>query len=170
MRPILSAKDTNNYALAKWLDEKLKSLSINEYTISDIFQFSEEFKHLQIGGNNYLVSYDVTALFTNVPLEETIQIIAKKAFNGNWFNNTHNLNISEGDLIELLRIATKGQLFQFNCDLICMNKWAALPWKSSVNCGFSAIHITFLTPQLTPSKRARNLSKNTRKPVLSMYL
>ena len=33
MRPILSATDTNNYALAKWLDEKLKPLSINEYTI-----------------------------------------------------------------------------------------------------------------------------------------
>ena len=37
MRPILSATDTYNYALAKWLDEKLKPLSINEYTISDIF-------------------------------------------------------------------------------------------------------------------------------------
>ncbi|XP_078368307.1 uncharacterized protein LOC144652167 [Oculina patagonica] len=64
-----------------------------------------------------MVSYDVTALFTNVPLEKTIKILAKKAFNGNWFNNTHNLNISEGDLIELLTIATKDQLFQFNGDL-----------------------------------------------------
>ena len=92
-------------------------LSSNEYTISDIFQFSEEIQHLQIGENDFLVSYDVTALFTNVPLEETIQILAKKAFNGNWFNNTHNLNICEGDLIELLTIATKDQLFQFNGNL-----------------------------------------------------
>ena len=82
-----------------------------------IFQFSEEIQHLQIGGNDFLVSYDVTALFTNVPLEETIQILAKKPFNGNWFNNTHNLNICEGDLTELLTIATKHQLFQFNGDL-----------------------------------------------------
>ena len=67
--------------------------------------------------NDFLVSYDVTALFTNVPLEETIRILAKKAFNGNWFNNTHNLNICEGDLIELLTIATKDKLFQFNGDL-----------------------------------------------------
>ena len=72
MRPILSATDTYNYALAKWLDEKLKPLSIHEYTISDIFQFSEEIQHLQIGDNDFLVWYDVTALFTNVPLEETI--------------------------------------------------------------------------------------------------
>ncbi|XP_078355722.1 uncharacterized protein LOC144640479 [Oculina patagonica] len=122
MRPILSATDTYNYPLAKWLDEKLKPLSINEYTISDIFQFSDEIQHLQIGENDFMVSYDVTALFTNVPLEETIQILAKKAFNGNWFNNTHNLNISEGDLIELLTIATKDQLFQFNGDLYSTNK------------------------------------------------
>ena len=41
-----------------------------------------------------------------VPLEETIQILVNIAFNGNWFNNTHNgyLNIFEGDLIELLTI------------------------------------------------------------------
>lgn len=52
---------------------------------------------------------------SNVPvLEETFQILAK---NGNWFNNTHNLNICEGDLIELLTIASKDQLFQFSDDL-----------------------------------------------------
>ena len=36
MRPILSATGTYNYALAKWLDDKLKPLSLNRYTISDI--------------------------------------------------------------------------------------------------------------------------------------
>ena len=59
MRPILSATDTYNYALAKWLDEKLKPLhvSINGYMISDIFQFSEEIQHLQIDDTDFLVSY-----------------------------------------------------------------------------------------------------------------
>jgi len=42
------------------------------------------------------------------------QILAKKAFKENWFNNTPNLNISEADLTELLRVATKGQLFQYS--------------------------------------------------------
>jgi len=57
------------------------------------------------------------ALFTNVQLEETIQILAKTTFNENWFKNTFKLNISEADVIELLRVATKGQLFQFDGDL-----------------------------------------------------
>ena len=117
MRPILSATGRYNYALAKWLDEKLKPLSINDHTISDMFQFAEEIHGLDLNEGDILVSYDVSALFMNVPLEETIQILANKAFTRNWFNETQNLNITQDDLVELLRVATKHQLFQFNGSL-----------------------------------------------------
>ena len=40
-----------------------------------------------------------------------------KAFPLNWLNETHNLNVTQGDLVELLRVATKHQLFQFNGSL-----------------------------------------------------
>ena len=49
-----------------------------------------------------------------MPLEETIQILVNKAFTQNWFNETHNLNITQDDFVELLRVATKHQLFQFS--------------------------------------------------------
>ena len=62
----------------------------------------------------FLRSYDVSALFTNVPLEETLQILVNNAFTRNWFNEAHNLNITQDDLVELLRVAKKHQLFQFN--------------------------------------------------------
>ena len=117
MRPILSATGTYNYALAKWLDEKLQPLSVNNHTFSDVFQFAEEIHELDFNEDDILVSYDVSALFTNVPLEETIQILANKAFTRNWFNEAHNLNITQDDLVELLRVATKHQLFQFNGSL-----------------------------------------------------
>ena len=114
MRPIVSATGTYNYALAKWLDEKLKPLSVNRYTISDTFSFAEEIQNLVIDGDEILVSFDVTSLFTNVPLQETIEIIAEKAFVDNWFNVTHNLNITKPDLVQLLEVATMNQLFQFD--------------------------------------------------------
>ena len=44
MRPILSVTGTYNYKLAKWLDEKLKPLSVNEHTISNIFRFADELR------------------------------------------------------------------------------------------------------------------------------
>ena len=64
-----------------------------------------------------LVSFDVSSLFTNVPLEETIHILADKAFMNDWFNVTHGLNLSKQDLVDLLRGATKDQLFLFNGQL-----------------------------------------------------
>ena len=117
MRPILSATQTYNYALAKWLDDKLKPLVTNKYMISDTFEFVNEVHELVINNGDILVSYDVSSLFTNVPLEETIQLLADKAFINNWFNETYHLNLNKLDLVDLLRAATKDQLFTFNGQL-----------------------------------------------------
>ena len=114
MRPILSATNTYNYPLAKWLEEKLKPLSTNAYMISDIFQFSEDIRNIPVDADHILVSYDVTALFTNVPAHETIVLLAEKAFAGNWFNNTYNLNLTKDQLVELHKLATTNQLFQLD--------------------------------------------------------
>ena len=113
MRPILSATGTYNLKLAKWLDEKLKPLSTNEHTISGIFSFANDLQEMEISDHDILVSYDVSALFTNVPVDESIRTLARKAFKDDWFNKEYNLNITEEDLIELLEVSTKNQLFQF---------------------------------------------------------
>ena len=126
MRPILSATKTYNYDLAKWLEEKLKPLSINEHTITDTFKFAEEIRNTSFNDNDIIVSYDVTSLFTNVPLDETISLLAEKAFTNNWFNTTYNLNITKSGLIELLTIATKDQLFQFNGELYEQSEGVAM--------------------------------------------
>ena len=67
-----------------------------------------------IANGDILVSYDVSSLFINVPLDETIQLLANRAFTNNWFNTTYDLNLTKMDLVDLLSVATKGQLFQFN--------------------------------------------------------
>lgn len=70
-------------------------------------------KETEISDHDILVSYDVSALFNNVPVDETIGILAKKAFQDDWFKKEYNLNITEADLIELLEVSTRNQLFQF---------------------------------------------------------
>ena len=62
MRPILSATGTYNYNLAKWLEERLKPLSVNEFTITDAIRLSEEIRNSTTGEDDILVSYDVTFL------------------------------------------------------------------------------------------------------------
>ena len=76
-----------------------------------------EVNELAINNGDILVSYDVASLFTNVPLEETIHRLADKAFINSWFNETYDLNLNKLDLVDLLRAATKNQLFIFNGQL-----------------------------------------------------
>ncbi|XP_068684732.1 uncharacterized protein [Montipora foliosa] len=117
MRPILSAVGTYNYKLAKPLHEKLKPLSINRYTISNILEFAEHLATSKVTENTIMASYDVTALFTNIPVDKTIDILIAKVFQNNWFNVTHNLYITRSHLKQLLKITVKNQLFQFNGQL-----------------------------------------------------
>ena len=60
MRPTLSATHTYNFALAKWLGEKLKPLSLVQYTVTDTFEFRNEIRDLKINTGEILVSYDVS--------------------------------------------------------------------------------------------------------------
>ena len=83
-----------------------------DHTVSDIFGFVYDLRNIQVDDHSVLFSYDISSLFANVPVDETIEILAKKAFKGDWFNE-HNLRITKADLVELLNIATKNQLFQF---------------------------------------------------------
>ena len=62
--------------------------------------------------HDILVSYDISALFTNVPVDKTIGILARKAFKDDWFNKEYNLNITKTDLIELLEVSTKTSCFK----------------------------------------------------------
>ena len=68
---------------------------------------------MEVSNHDILMSYDVSASFINVPVEESTGIFARKAFKDDWLNKEYNLNITEADLIELLDVSTKNQLFQF---------------------------------------------------------
>ena len=55
----------------------------------------------RVADHEVLVSYDVLSLFANVPVDKTIESIAERAFENDWFNREHDLNITKFDLIEL---------------------------------------------------------------------
>ena len=69
LRPILSAIGTPTYDLAKFLVPILKPLTENEYTVHDSFSFGNVRKP---SSKNLMASLDVESLFTNIPLEVTI--------------------------------------------------------------------------------------------------
>ena len=75
----ISSIGTPSYKLAKFLVPKLSSVTFNEFTVKDSFAFAEEIVHqdskLSMG------SLDVDSLFTNIPLEETINICTNLLYN-----------------------------------------------------------------------------------------
>ena len=90
---------------------------MNQYTIDDALGFSKEIRKHPVLEDDILVSYEVTSLFTNVPVQETINILVDKAFTDNWFNSTYDLNLHKDQLTQLLRMASTDQLFQFHGQL-----------------------------------------------------
>ena len=71
-RPILSVLNTPTYKLAKFFVPMLKSLPTNEFAVKDSFHFAEEIVDQQ--HDLFAGSLDVDSLFTNIPLEKTIEI------------------------------------------------------------------------------------------------
>ena len=107
-RSILSALQAPTYNLAKFLVPILNPLTENEYTVKDSFQFAEEI--CEQDPTLSLGSLDVDSLFTNIPLNETIDICVNQLF--------ENIDTVEGftksELKQLLCLVTKKSYFIFN--------------------------------------------------------
>ena len=79
LRPVLSSINTPSYKLAKTFIPFLSHLTTNQYTLKDSFQLAELIQHISFP-QSFLTSFDITNLFTNVPIKETINIITSKLF------------------------------------------------------------------------------------------
>ena len=77
-------------------------------------EFADEIHSIPMNDEDLLDSYDETALFTNVPLSGTVNILVDKALTDDWFNQTYDLNLEKEELAQLLEVATTNQLFQLD--------------------------------------------------------
>ena len=67
LRPIVSSIGTFNYNLVRFLCDLLSPLVRNDYSCKDTFSFASQFKNANLS-KKFIVSYDVTSLFTDIPL------------------------------------------------------------------------------------------------------
>ena len=78
-RPKPSAIGTPSYKLAKFVVPKLSSVTFNKFIAKDSFAFAEEIVHQD--SKLFIGSLDVDSLFTNIPVEETINICTNLLYN-----------------------------------------------------------------------------------------
>ena len=92
LRPIVSSIGSFNYNLACFLGDLISPLVPDDYSSKETFSFVFQSKNANIS-KKFLVSYELTSLSTNTPLQETIDIAINLIFNPN-----PNLNITRKEL------------------------------------------------------------------------
>ena len=107
-RPIISQIGASTYNLAKFLLTFIQPYTTNEHTVKDSFHFVSMIDSMD--HRFVMASLDVDSLFTNIPLQETIDIVTEKVY-----AKVRKVNgITKNDFKELLQMSTKGTVFYFD--------------------------------------------------------
>ena len=75
---IISALQTPSYKLAKFLVPILKPLITNKYTVKDTF--NSDIEIVEQDSSNFMGSLGIDSHFTNILLEETMEICTNNLF------------------------------------------------------------------------------------------
>ena len=144
LRPIVSNIGTPSYHLAKYLAKLLSPLSQSEYTISSTKDFIQQIRDVKVPEGHKLISFDVTSLFTNVPLDETINIILNRIY----VDKEISTPISRSEMKQLITICTKGVNFTFKGETYRQKDGVAM--GSPLGPVLAGIFMVALERQLVP--------------------
>ena len=86
----------------------LEPITTNKFTIKNSFEFAKEV--IEQDSGLYMASLDVKSLFTNIPLEETINISCDSLFS----NEAKINNFNRNDFEKLFRMALQNNFFNFD--------------------------------------------------------
>ena len=103
---------SSHHELGKWLAGLLQSVleRFSSHCISDSFTFAKIIQNLEIDPNVFMCSFDVSSLFTKVPLNETIKICSDALYDDSDLQPL----ISKDVFAELMKSATTSVEFSFN--------------------------------------------------------
>ena len=90
-RPIIDTSGTAYQPVAKYPTKLLNPITTNEFTVKDSFDAVTHINNIprNLFDDGYrFVSFDVTSLFTNIPLKKTVNIILKRIHKKNVISTT----------------------------------------------------------------------------------
>ena len=124
MRPIVSACGTATYQLAKFPNQNPPKVhGDNPSFVKDSKSFSDHLKSVKISGEEELVSFDVSALFTSIPVPTALDVInrlftehiedpeAKDKYGCSFRCNT--IGLEKDEVMQLLKLVLENCVFTF---------------------------------------------------------
>lgn len=120
----MSDCDSETYHTAEFIDYYLYPLSITHASyIKDTYDFVEKVKTLQIPPDAMLFTMDIDSLYTNIDIQEGIQVIK------NTFYKNPNKKRPDKELLQLLEINLTRNDFEFNGEHFLQVKGTAMGKK-----------------------------------------
>ena len=124
LRPIISSRGSVSYETAKELAKILKPLIGKSPHHVYNKDFLESIKDMKVEDDEFIISYDVTALFTSIPIDTTINIIKKQVEEDKDLQSRTNMTIKY--ICCLLEFCLKNTYFKFNGEFYEQKEGAAM--------------------------------------------
>ena len=112
LRLIVSSTGTETYNTAEELAKILKPLvGMSTHHVQKTRDFVEQLKEVRLKQGVCIISYDVTALFTSVPIQPVVNIIQQRLANDKELQQRTSMSINH--IISLLEFCLKSTSFAF---------------------------------------------------------
>jgi hypothetical protein len=117
-RPIVADCDSETYRVCEFIDHFLKPVATKHPSyLKDTYDFVAKLRDKPIPSNALLVTGDVTALYTNMDIQRSIELV-----NGPFLNNPDSARPDEA-IVELLDICLRNNDFFFCRQNVCTKMW-----------------------------------------------
>ena len=110
------------YNLAKYLTKLLAPLRESEYIIKSTKDLNGVVKSKEVPNGYQMVSFDVKSLFTNVPLDRTIDTVLRRIYD----KHELQMSIARSPMKELLILCTKNVHFTLDNVIKVQNNGMAM--------------------------------------------
>ena len=123
--------------MAKFLVPFLSSITGSTFSLKNSYELVNELRNLDLPHHYFLCSFDITSLFTNIPLKETIDIAVNEMYkDGNSFRN-----MPQRKFKSLLEATCMDTYFLFNDELYLQVDGVAM--GSPISCTFANLFLGF---------------------------
>ena len=125
LRSIISSRGSATYETAKGMAKILKPLvGMFPHHVQNNKDFLDSIKNIKIKPDECIMSYDVSALFTSIPIEPAINIIEKHLKEDKDLHSRTNMKIQH--IISLLRFCLNNSYFSFQGGFYQQTEGAAM--------------------------------------------